>query len=266
MTSFKEIATEIAEVQRVDASVFVKLATAEPDDPEIEALETDHERNRRRIEDLFKAAAQAECDANPLTVQGWAVLVEAMIAEARDAANGEGFDHPALKRAHDFIRKLESVVAGITGVDRRSFGLCLEGLDISDELLAEDVERGDPSRPALKRQSASEQLVALESLYRTLKTAYPNAILMFRMGQFFECFFEDAVLIAGALGIVLSHRGKHVGHQMPMAGIPCQSIDHHGRTLASLGHEVMLCFPGAEDGGIEVELAHFEPRLADAAE
>ena len=58
------------------------------------------------------------------------------------------------------------------------------------------------------------------------KSAQPDALLFFRMGDFYELFFEDAKTAAGALGIALTHRGKHAGQGHPDGGRagPC-----HGR-------------------------------------
>ncbi len=53
-----------------------------------------------------------------------------------------------------------------------------------------------------------------------IKAANPDCLLFYRMGDFYEMFFEDAEVASRALGIVLTHRGKHLGRDIPMCGVP----------------------------------------------
>ena len=61
--------------------------------------------------------------------------------------------------------------------------------------------------------------------YLEIKRAHPDALLFYRMGDFYEMFFEDAELAAGVLGITLTKRGKHLGADIPMCGVPVHSAD-----------------------------------------
>ena len=56
--------------------------------------------------------------------------------------------------------------------------------------------------------------------YVEIKAANPDCLLFYRMGDFYELFFEDAEIASRALGIVLTKRGKHQGHDIPMCGVP----------------------------------------------
>ena len=56
--------------------------------------------------------------------------------------------------------------------------------------------------------------------YLDIKAQYPDALLFYRMGDFYEMFFEDAVNAAEALDIALTKRGKHEGNDIPMCGVP----------------------------------------------
>jgi DNA mismatch repair protein MutS len=56
--------------------------------------------------------------------------------------------------------------------------------------------------------------------YIEIKAANPDCLLFYRMGDFYELFFEDAEIAARALGIVLTKRGKHLGRDIPMCGVP----------------------------------------------
>ena len=56
--------------------------------------------------------------------------------------------------------------------------------------------------------------------YLAAKAEHPDALLFFRMGDFYELFFEDAAKAAAAFGITLTKRGQHHGEDIPMAGVP----------------------------------------------
>ncbi|MFM9940234.1 MAG: DNA mismatch repair protein MutS [Hyphomicrobiaceae bacterium] len=74
-----------------------------------------------------------------------------------------------------------------------------------------------------------------------IKTANPDSILWYRMGDFYELFFEDAVVVSGALGIVLTKRGKHLGQDIPMCGVPVVRADEYLQRLIRLGYRVAVC-------------------------
>ena len=62
--------------------------------------------------------------------------------------------------------------------------------------------------------------------YLSVKEAHPDALLFYRMGDFYEMFFEDAETGAAALGITLTKRGKSDGGDIPMCGVPVLSLIH----------------------------------------
>ncbi len=74
-----------------------------------------------------------------------------------------------------------------------------------------------------------------------IKTANPDSILWYRMGDFYELFFEDAVAASAALGIVLTKRGKHLGEDIPMCGVPVHRADEYLQRLIRLGYRVAVC-------------------------
>src|SRR6185503_16006747 len=77
--------------------------------------------------------------------------------------------------------------------------------------------------------------------YLEIKTANPDSLLWYRMGDFYELFFEDAVVAAKALGIVLTKRGKHLGEDIPMCGVPVHRADEYLQRLIKLGYRVAVC-------------------------
>ena len=74
-----------------------------------------------------------------------------------------------------------------------------------------------------------------------IKAANPDCLLFYRMGDFYELFFEDAEIASRALGIVLTKRGKHHGHDIPMCGVPIHRSDEYLHRLIALGHRVAVC-------------------------
>jgi DNA mismatch repair protein MutS len=77
--------------------------------------------------------------------------------------------------------------------------------------------------------------------YLEIKAANPDCILWYRMGDFYELFFEDAVAAAQALGIVLTKRGKHLGEDIPMCGVPVHRADEYLQRLIKRGYRVAVC-------------------------
>ena len=73
-----------------------------------------------------------------------------------------------------------------------------------------------------------------------LKAAHPDALLFFRMGDFYELFFEDAGHAAAALDIALTSRGQHQGQDIPMCGVPVQSAEQYFLTLIRKGFRVAI--------------------------
>ena len=73
------------------------------------------------------------------------------------------------------------------------------------------------------------------------KARQPDALIFFRMGDFYEMFFEDAARAAGAIGIALTHRGTHAGAPIPMAGVPVHAAEAYLAKLIRAGFKVAVC-------------------------
>ena len=74
-----------------------------------------------------------------------------------------------------------------------------------------------------------------------IKQDHQDALLFYRMGDFYEMFFDDAVLAAEALDIALTKRGKHLGNDIPMCGVPAHSAEGYLLTLIRKGFRVAVC-------------------------
>lgn len=77
--------------------------------------------------------------------------------------------------------------------------------------------------------------------YLEIKAAHPDALLFYRMGDFYEMFFDDAVNAAEALDIALTKRGKHDGADIPMCGVPVHAAEGYLLTLIRKGFRVGVC-------------------------
>lgn len=77
--------------------------------------------------------------------------------------------------------------------------------------------------------------------YLNLKSGYPDAILFYRMGDFYEMFFDDAVAASAALDIALTKRGKHLDQDIAMCGVPVHSAEGYLLTLIRKGFRVAVC-------------------------
>ncbi|MDA5557394.1 DNA mismatch repair protein MutS [Shimia sp. MMG029] len=77
--------------------------------------------------------------------------------------------------------------------------------------------------------------------YLDIKAQYQDALLFYRMGDFYEMFFDDAVAAAEALDIALTKRGKHEGNEIPMCGVPHHAAEGYFLTLIRKGFRVAVC-------------------------
>ncbi|MDI9336735.1 MAG: DNA mismatch repair protein MutS, partial [Gammaproteobacteria bacterium] len=85
--------------------------------------------------------------------------------------------------------------------------------------------------------------------YLTIKQEHTDSILFYRMGDFYETFFEDAKKTARLLDIALTHRGNSAGEPIPMAGVPFHAADNYLQKLLSLGQSVAICEQISEPNG-----------------
>ncbi|HEX5506902.1 MAG TPA: DNA mismatch repair protein MutS, partial [Pseudolabrys sp.] len=77
--------------------------------------------------------------------------------------------------------------------------------------------------------------------YVEIKAANPDCLLFYRMGDFYELFFEDAEVASRALGIVLTKRGKYLGRDVPLCGVPVIRAEEYLHKLIALGFRVAVC-------------------------
>src|SRR3954453_13589720 len=87
----------------------------------------------------------------------------------------------------------------------------------------------------------SDASTPLMRQYNGIKQQVPNALLMFRLGDFYELFFEDAVVAARELEITLTSRNKEKGAIIPMCGVPFHAAEGYISRLIQKGYRVAIC-------------------------
>ncbi|MDC1381282.1 DNA mismatch repair protein MutS [Octadecabacter sp.] len=87
----------------------------------------------------------------------------------------------------------------------------------------------------------SSTVTPMMAQYLEIKAHHPDALLFYRMGDFYELFFNDAVTAASALDIALTKRGKHLGQDIAMCGVPHHAAEGYFLTLIRKGHRVAVC-------------------------
>jgi DNA mismatch repair protein MutS len=107
------------------------------------------------------------------------------------------------------------------------------------------VQQPVPSSPPPPAEpsgaDASARVTPMMEQYLEIKAGHPGLLLFYRMGDFYELFFEDAELASKALGIMLTKRGKHQGADIPMCGVPVERADDYLHRLIEKGFRVAVC-------------------------
>src|SRR2546430_1011361 len=104
------------------------------------------------------------------------------------------------------------------------------------------IQQSIPAPPdAAQPAEAAARVTPMMEQYLEIKAANPGLLLFYRMGDFYELFFDDAEIASRALGIMLTKRGKHQGMDIPMCGVPVERSDDYLHRLIALGHRVAVC-------------------------
>ena len=89
--------------------------------------------------------------------------------------------------------------------------------------------------------SQADKHTPMMQQYLAIKAGYPQTLLFYRMGDFYELFYEDAEKAARLLEITLTQRGKSAGQPVVMAGVPFHSVESYLARLIKLGESVAIC-------------------------
>ncbi|KAF0183062.1 MAG: DNA mismatch repair protein MutS [Caulobacteraceae bacterium] len=107
--------------------------------------------------------------------------------------------------------------------------------------MADSADTPPPQNAGPENVARPEHVTPFMAQFFAAKDAHPDAIVFFRMGDFYELFFEDAEKAAGVLGITLTKRGHHKGEDIPMAGVPVHAADGYLQKLIRHGFRVAVC-------------------------
>jgi DNA mismatch repair protein MutS len=115
-------------------------------------------------------------------------------------------------------------------------------------IASEPLQEPEPGAPARAAKTAEKstadgaaRVTPMMEQYLEIKAANPGLLLFYRMGDFYELFFQDAEVASRALGIQLTKRGKHAGEDIPMCGVPVERADDYLHRLIAKGHRVAVC-------------------------
>jgi len=101
------------------------------------------------------------------------------------------------------------------------------------------------------------ELPPMMQRYLEYKERYPDALLFFQVGDFYELFFEDAVTVSKALNLTLTSRDKNAPNPIPMCGVPLSVLDSYVDRLIPLGHSVAVVTQSGSGQGVERALERF---------
>ena len=101
-----------------------------------------------------------------------------------------------------------------------------------------DTEKSEPDHPSA---DAFEKHTPMMRQYLRIKAQHPDLLLFYRMGDFYELFYDDARRAAELLNITLTARGQSAGEAIPMAGVPFHAVENYLAKLVKLGLSVAIC-------------------------
>lgn len=93
----------------------------------------------------------------------------------------------------------------------------------------------------LQKAESHSAATPMMQQYIEIKSVNPDSLLFYRMGDFYELFFDDAEEASRALGITLTKRGKHQGEDIPMCGVPVHAAEDYLQRLIALGYRIAVC-------------------------
>ena len=107
--------------------------------------------------------------------------------------------------------------------------------------MSDPAPKQDPSDDPPARPAGKGDVTPMMAQYLAIKRDNPGCLLFYRMGDFYELFFDDAVEAAAALDIALTKRGRHLGGDIPMCGVPVHSHETYLQRLIRKGFKVAIC-------------------------
>lgn len=112
---------------------------------------------------------------------------------------------------------------------------------VSDDSVTQSGADEDTPESKAEDKKVDKSVTPMMAQYLKLKADHATEVLFYRMGDFYELFFDDAVQAAAALDIALTKRGKHLGEDIPMCGVPVHSHEAYLNKLIRKGFRVAIC-------------------------
>src|SRR6202790_5548516 len=112
------------------------------------------------------------------------------------------------------------------------------------------MDNSETAGSAIPSQKSAEHTPMMQQ-YLRIKAQHPDVLLFYRMGDFYEMFYDDARRAAQLLDIALTQRGASAGAPIPMAGVPAATLDTYLAKLVRKGESVAICEQRGEPGKIK---------------
>src|SRR5215218_11162081 len=107
--------------------------------------------------------------------------------------------------------------------------------------IQQSIKSSIPAPSEAEQPAEAARVTPMMEQYLEIKAANPGLLLFYRMGDFYELFFDDAEIASRALGIMLTKRGKHQGMDIPMCGVPVERAEDYLHRLIAQGFRVAVC-------------------------
>src|SRR5580698_5564319 len=107
--------------------------------------------------------------------------------------------------------------------------------------MSETAQQAAPPASMSHNLFGAAEATPMMAQYLAIKATHEGYLLFYRMGDFYELFFADAAKASEALDIALTKRGKHLGEDIPMCGVPVHAAESYLEKLIRKGHRVAVC-------------------------
>ncbi len=116
------------------------------------------------------------------------------------------------------------------------------------------METGEQHSKAQDAEALMEGSTPMMKQYLEVKAKYPDTLVFYRLGDFYEMFYDDAVKASRLLNLTLTRRGTNNGKPIPLAGVPFHAVDNYVARLIRMGESVVICEQNEEPGKGKVKI------------
>lgn len=185
--------------------------------------------------------AEAEEAAGTEEAGGGSVEEDVVFVDAAASASAEGADF-----AEDFAQIGDAQLDFDFAMGGHLGSISRVKAGVAEPARSQHNRRAAQHGGALERMS--EPTTPLMQQYHAVKKQHPSALVLFRLGDFYELFYDDAIVASKLLQITLTSRNKEKGQAVPMCGVPYHAAENYIARLIRAGHKVAICEQMEEPG------------------